>query len=155
MIALFIYLLCIVCWLGGMVFFSIITAPVIFTRLPLAEAGKVVAGIFPRYYTMGYVAGGLGLVLGIYLAATRAARIWWVAAAFAIAAALAITLYAGIIIRPQVDSIRTVAEQANPDPAQRAEFDRLHHRSVLLNTAVMVLDLAALFASAGALTPRG
>ena len=155
MIALFIYLLCLVCWLGGMIFFAAISAPVLFTRLPIAEAGKVVAGIFPRYYLMGYIAGGLGLLLAIYLAASRSARLWWGAAAFAIAVALAITFYAGMIIRPQVDSIRTVAEQANPDPVQRAEFDRLHHLSVMLNVAVMALDLAALFASAAALTPRG
>ena len=54
-----------------------------------------------------------------------------------------------------VAAIRTVTEEANPDPVRRAEFDRLHHLSVMLNGAVMLLNLAALFSSAVALTPRG
>src|SRR5207244_11150623 len=62
-LTLFIYLLSIVCWLGGMVFFSLFTAPVIFSVLAQADAGKVVEGIFHRYYLLGYVAGAIGLVL--------------------------------------------------------------------------------------------
>ena len=48
-----------------------------------------------------------------------------------------------------------MTEETNPDPARRAEFDRLHHLSVMLNGGVMLLNLAALLASAVALTPRG
>jgi len=51
--------------------------------------------------------------------------------------------------------IRTVTEEANPDPARRAEFDRLHHLSVMLNGGVMLLNLGALLSTAAALTPRG
>jgi hypothetical protein len=62
-------------------------------------------------------------------------------------------VYAGAVVRPQVDAIRSVTTQPNPDPARRAEFDRLHHLSVMLNGAVMLLNLAALLSSAVALTP--
>ena len=152
-ISLFIYLLCIVCWLGGMVFFSIFTAPVIFSALPIAEAGKVVAGIFPRYYLLGYVAGIIGALLALYMTFSRGPRLWWSLATLALAAALALTFYAGAVIRPQVDSIRAVAEEQTPDPARKAEFDRLHRMSVAINGAVMVLNLLALLSTAAALTP--
>ena len=57
-------------------------------------------------------------------------------------------------MRPRVDAIRGVSEQENPDPATKAEFDHLHHMSVMLNGAVLLLDLIALFGTAAALAPR-
>lgn len=153
--ALFFYFLCLVCWLGGMVFFSAIVAPVIFTQLPIADAGKVVSAIFPRYYLLGYVAGGLGLVLAVYLCVMRVPRLWWATAALALAVALGLTFYAGQVIRPKVDAIRSVAEETNPNPERKAEFDRLHRLSVIINGVVIVLNLGALLSSAAALTPRG
>lgn len=154
MFALFVYFLSLACWLGGMVFFSAIVAPIVFAQLSITDAGKVVSALFPRYYLLGYVAGGLGFILAVYLCVMRAPRLWWAMAAVALAIALGLTFYAGQVVRPQVDAIRTVAEEANPDPARRAEFDRLHRLSVILNGAVMALNLAALLSSAGALTPR-
>jgi Domain of unknown function (DUF4149) len=154
-IALFVYLLALVCWLGGMVFFTAIIAPVVFNLLPIADAGKLVAGIFPRYYILGYVAGLVAVVLGIYLAIERPPRLWWSLSAFALAVALGLTIYAGAIVRPRVDAVRTVVEEQNPDPVRRAEFDRLHRLSVILNGGVMLLNLAALLTTAIALTPNG
>ena len=68
-LTLFIYLLAIVCWLGGMVFFALLTAPAVFTTLPITEAGKVMAVFFPRYYLMGYIAGAIASLLAIYFTA--------------------------------------------------------------------------------------
>jgi hypothetical protein len=156
MTILFLYLLCLVCWLGGMVFFAVFVAPVIFSRLPIAEAGKVVAGIFPRYYLLGYVAGLIAVILAIYFALTSPwARGWWSAAAVLLVIALGLTFYAGLVVRPQVDQIRTVAEEANPDPARRARFDQLHRLSVQINGAVMALNLLALASTAAALARHG
>jgi len=152
---LFIYLLSLVCWLGGMVFFSALVAPVVFKVLPMAQAGKLQAVLFPRYYLLGYICGAIAVILAIVLCATRTPRMWWAMAALALLIALGLTVYAGAVVRPRVDAIRAVTEEANPDPARRAEFDRLHHLSVMLNGAVMLLDLGALLASAVALTPRG
>ncbi|MGH3628270.1 MAG: hypothetical protein ACRDRL_12635, partial [Sciscionella sp.] len=90
----------------------------------------------------------------IFLCTTRVPRGWWAIAAFSLIVALGLTVYAGVV-RPRVDAIRTVTEEPTPDPARRAEFDRLHHLSVMLNGGVMLLNLGALLASAVALTPRG
>jgi len=152
---LFVYLLSVVCWLGGMVFFTALVAPVVFKVLPMTEADKLLGVLFPRYYVLGYICGAIGLSLAIYLCATRMPRLWWAMAALALLIALGLTTYAGTVVRPRVDAIRAVTEEANPDPARRAEFDRLHHLSVMLNGGVMLLNLAALLASAVALTPRG
>jgi Domain of unknown function (DUF4149) len=152
---LFFFFVSLVCWLGGMVFFSAIVAPILFKELPMAEAGKFVSALFPRYYLLGYVSGTIGFALAIYICVVRTPRLWWALAALALLVALCLSAYAGAVVRPQVDAIRTVAEEANPDPARRAEFDRLHRLSVQLNGAVMALNLAALLSSAVALAPRG
>jgi hypothetical protein len=155
LIALFFYLLALVCWLGGMIFFTAIIAPVVFKLLPIADAGKLVAALFPRYYILGYVAGAISVALAIYFVVEHPARLWWSLSALALATALGLTIYAGMIVRPQVDAVRTVVEDQNPDPARRAEFDRLHHLSVMLNGGVMLLNLSALLTTVTALTRNG
>ena len=151
MIALFLYLLALVCWLGGMMGFVLFTA-MLFSRLPVLDAGKVVSAIFPYYYLTGYVAGGLGLVLAIYFAVGGRGRGWWICSALLLAAALGLTVYAGAVVRPQIEAVRSVNEEANPDPARKAQFDSLHRLSVQINGGVIVLDLLTLLATAAALT---
>ncbi len=152
--ALFFYLLCLVLWLGGIVFFGSIVAPVLFTRLTVAQAGAVVTVVFPRYHVMAYLCGAVGLLLALYLAFARGPRGWWMAAAVVLAIALGVTLYDGLMIAPRVHAIRTVAEEASPDPARKAEFDRLHHLSATLFTITGGLNLVALIATAAALSSR-
>jgi Domain of unknown function (DUF4149) len=151
-IALFIYLVAIGCWLGAIVFFSFVTAPAVFGTLPIGEAGKVIHTIFPRYYYVGYIAGTTAVVASVYLTAIRSPRLWLAATAVVLAIALGLTFYAGAVILPRADQLRTVAEEPNPDPARKAEFDRLHAASVYLNGAVLLLDLAAMATTAIALT---
>jgi hypothetical protein len=150
-----IYLAALGCWLGGIVFFSFFTAPEVFTHLPTAEAGQVISAIFPRYYMLGYVAGTVSLILAVYFTAVRDPRMWWGATTVVLAIALGLTLYAGTVILPRADAIRTVIEDPNPDAARKAEFDRLHRMSVILNGAVLLLNLAAIVGTSGALTSRG
>jgi len=155
-IAMFVYLLSLACWLGGVVFFSFFTAPAVFgSGIPLPDAGKVISTIFPRYYLLGYIAGSISVILALYFTTIRGSRAAWAVTAVLLAIALGLTFYAGMVVRPQVDAIRTVNEEANPDPARKAEFDRLHRLSVYLNGAVLLLNLAAVAGTAGALAPRG
>ncbi|HEY2105174.1 MAG TPA: DUF4149 domain-containing protein [Candidatus Binataceae bacterium] len=151
MVALFFYLLALVCWLGGMIAFVAFTA-VLFSKLPVLDAGKVVGAIFPYYYLTGYVAGALGLLLAIYFAVGGRGRGWWICSAVLLAGALALTVYAGAVVRPRIEAVRSVNEEPTPDPARKAEFDSLHRLSVQLNGGVIVLDLLTLLASAAALT---
>jgi hypothetical protein len=154
-IALSIYLAALGCWLGGIVFFSFFTAPAVFTILPRPEAGQLISAIFPRYYMLGYIVGTISLVLAIYLTAVREPRMWWGGTTLALAIALGITFYAGTVILPRADALRAVNESPNPDPVKKAEFDKLHHNSVILNGTVLLLNLAAIVGTAGALTRNG
>lgn len=151
---LFIYLLCIVCWLGGMVFFTVFTAPAVFATLTIGEAGKVVGAIFPRYYLLGYIAGIISLILAVYFAFSYEPRLWWSLAAVGLAISLGLTLYAGGVIRPRIEVIRPVAGEPNPDASREAEFKQLHRLSVTLNGGVMVINLLVLLSSAAALAIR-
>ncbi len=152
---LFIYLLSLVGWLGAIIFFSLLTSPVLFTRLPVAQAGAIVATIFPRYFTLGYVAGTISLMLAFYMmVALEGARGWWGLSVAALVLAVACTFYNGLKVRPRVSELRSVMEEQNPDPRRRAEFDRLHLRAVVLNGIMLGLDLVALFGTAGALASR-
>ena len=154
-IVLAIYLAALGCWLGGIVFFSFFTAPAVFRVLPRPEAGQLISTIFPRYYMLGYIVGTISLVLAIYFTAVRGPRIWWGGTTVALAIALGITLYAGTVILPRADALRTVNEDPNPDLVKKAEFDRLHHTSVILNGTVLLLNIAAIVGTSGALIPRG
>lgn len=151
----FVYLLSLGCWIGAIVFFSFFTAPIVFTRLPVAEAGKVVGGIFPLYYMLGYVAGLVAVCLAVYFALNRGNRGWWSGAALLLAIALGLTVYAGAVVRPRTEAVRGVVEEQNPDPVRKAQFDALHRLSVILNGAVLILDLAALAATSAALVRNG
>jgi Domain of unknown function (DUF4149) len=155
LIMLSIYLVAIACWLGGIVFFSFFTTRIVFASLPRAEAGQAIRALFPQYYMLGYIAGTVSLVLAIYFTAVRTPRLWWGSTTLALAIALGLTFYAGTVIRPRVEAIRTVTEEANPDPVRKAEFDKLHRMSVILNGAVLLLNLAAIVGTSGALTSRG
>lgn len=151
MVALFFYLLALVCWLGGMIAFVGFTA-VLFSRVAVADAGKVVSTIFPYYYLTGYIAGGLGLALAIYFATGPRGRAWWICSAALLAAALGLTVYAGAVIRPEIEAVRGVTEETNPNPELKAKFDSLHRLSVQINGGVMLLDVLTLLATAAALT---
>src|SRR5262249_56520295 len=95
MIALFVYLLGLACWLGGIIFFSFFTAPAVFgSGIPLPEAGKVISTIFPRYYLLGYVAGVVALLLPLYFTTSRPARLPWGGTAVFPPAALGLPLLA-------------------------------------------------------------
>ena len=155
LIILSIYLIALACWLGGIVFFSFFTTRIVFASLPRPEAGVAIRALFPQYYMLGYVAGIVSLVLAIYITSVWTPRLWWGVTTLVLAIALGMTFYAGTIIRPRVEAIRSVTEEANPDPVRKAEFDKLHRESVMLNGAVLLLNIAAIVGTAGALTARG
>jgi hypothetical protein len=155
LIILSVYLIAIACWLGGIVFFSFFTTRIVFASLPRPEAGVAIRALFPQYYMLGYIAGTISLVAAVYITAVWTPRLWWGFTTFVLAIALGLTFYAGTVIRPRVESIRGVTEEANPDPARKAEFDKLHRMSVILNGAVLLLNLAAVVGTSGALTARG
>lgn len=140
-------LLSLTLWVGGIAFFSFIASPSIFAVLGTEGAGKVVRDIFPRYYLLGYGAGGAGTIVAILLSLLGAPGQALMALLLAIMTAT--FLYMGRILRPQIAKIRAQMESledpALGDPTPRERFQRLHRRSVVLNGCVLSLGVLALF----------
>lgn len=141
----YIELLSLTLWVGGIAFFSFIASPSIFHVLGLEGGGKVVRDIFPKYYLLGYLCGGAGTVATSLLFLQGRRREGLIALLVAIMTAT--FLYMGRILRPKILQIRSEIgslEAPPKDLAPRERFQRLHRRSVLLNTLVLLLGLVSL-----------
>ena len=128
-IAMFAAALC----LDGMLFFSAVIAPLVFTKLPADSAGAFIREVFPWYYL--YVAG-TSAVAALGLLALNAPA----AALMAIVCGLA--LYARQILMPRIDRLREASRAG--DQEARVRFRRGHRISVFIN-AGQILVVAAVF----------
>ncbi len=152
----FVYLLSLVVWVGGIIFFSFIVAPSTFQAVPVEVAGRVVARIFPRYYLLGFVAGLA--TLAAFLGLARMSGQWGalkIANALLLTAMLGTGLYAGTVVERRANEVRQemegFADRAQVRPELRAEFGRLHRLAVILNGVVLVLGLVVVFVTAASL----
>ncbi len=142
----YIELLSLTLWVGGIAFFSFIASPSIFAVLGTEGGGKVVRDIFPKYYWLGYGAGGVGTGVAVLLTLLAAPGQRLIALLLALMTV--IFLYMGRILRPQIFKLRTQVESLEgpgTDPTLRERFQRLHRRSVMLNGCVLFLGLVTLF----------
>lgn len=138
-VAQFLYLLGLVLWVGGIVFFSFFTTPTVFTTLPKDMASQVITVIFPRYYLLGYIAGGM-MLFGTLVEALLVKQWPWIRLALLVVM-LAASVYAGVVVRPQVHDLKiqmkTVEEDTELGKTLKARFDSLHRFSVILNMLVL------------------
>jgi hypothetical protein len=124
-------------WLGAMVFFASVVAPTVFGTLEPQLAGQMIRRVFPRYYLFGLICLSLATLASV---AAPGAAPWMTMACVVM---LAVTWYARQILMPQVNAARGAMLARNE--AHSPEFDRLHQRSVQLNTAEMVVCLVLLY----------
>lgn len=140
-----IFLMAMGVWLGGVVFFSFFTAPVIFERLPRNTAADLISVIFPRYYNLGYSCGGAMLVAGsypIYLDTTSINA--WSSWSFALIAFM-VSVYAGQVVMPRVRRLRLTAASSAGSPEHgknRDAYEGAHQWSITLNSLVLLLLIA-------------
>ena len=132
------YLMSLIVWVGEVVFFSFVVAPVIFRTFPSAEAGRAVSAIFPAYYWIGYGCGVLLLGTTLILLATAEVRTWLGVTALLAAGMLAATVYAGTAIQPRAAALRPQIHDPAAPPSVKDEFDRLHRLAVTLNVGVLL-----------------
>ena len=130
-----VYLLALTAWLGSIVFFSFAIAPLIFQVLDSESAGRFLRAFFPRYYVWGAVSGALALpcAVGVPLAFPEHRGPWVGLQAMVIIVAILMTLYAVNSLTPAINAARDAGD------AGKARFDKLHHRSVMLNGFVLLL----------------
>jgi len=131
-------------WIGALVLFSVVVAPVAFQVLPSSEvAGKLVGPVLRSLNLYGAATG-----VALAAIAWHFRRGW-----LAVVLPLVLTLLALISqlgITAAIERVRPLAFGPTPDPAALAEFGRLHALSVALFgvTGVTALVLAWLHARA-------
>jgi hypothetical protein len=141
-------LLAIVVWVGGLIFFAFVVAPVAFHVLPSKhEAGTVVAG------TLDVLNRAAGICWAVFSAATMLlwlrstlqARTPLMVQVFLVWLMAGATLYVQTEIVPQMERDRIAAggdvDAAPPDNPARLDFERLHPISEKVEGAALFLGL--------------
>jgi len=118
--------------LGGMIFFAAVMAPLVFTRLPPAQAGQFIRQVFPAYYL--YV---------LINAAAAAAFLAPLPTALGAALIAITTLWLRQSLMPRINRLSDQA-QAGDSRAKR-RFDQAHRLSVGVNVAQMLIAGALLW----------
>ncbi len=138
-------------WIGAILFFSFGVAPIIFRVLEPSQAARFVRTLFPRYYTWIVTAGTVSLA-----SFTSVVLIYpeWrgVQALIEIILYLAIvltSLYCGNSLTPQINAARDAG------PTESSRFERLHQRSVQLNSGMLLIGVFFLIIHAGRVRPVG
>jgi uncharacterized membrane protein len=141
-------LLTMVVWVGGLIFFAFVLAPVAFSVLPSTHAaGLVVRGTLGILHPMGKACGGLFLLATAVLwsrAGTRG-RGLLVTQMLLVTVMLAATLYVQRRIIPAMERDRFAAggeiDAAPPDNPARVDFERLHPLSEKVEGAVLLMGV--------------
>jgi hypothetical protein len=145
-------------WLGALVFFAAVLAPLAFSQLPplfansaqgMHAAGMIVGDSLVRLHWIGLVCGL------VFLAVLILARQHYRAIlpqAILVLAMMVLTAYSQFSIIPRMntarDSIGGNVDAVAADNPGRLIFDRLHQTSVHVEALVLVFAIAALAATA-------
>ena len=121
---------------GGMLFFSAVMAPLVFTRLPADQAGRFIRQVFPWYYLVSGAASALALAA---LAVARGLLAWETLAVAAVAAAFAAARQG---LMPRINRESDRARAGELDAPHR--FNRLHRLSVIVNALQLLAVTAVL-----------
>lgn len=145
----FLYLSSLFVWIGGITFFSFIVTPTLFKQIPKEMVTKVLEALFPKYYFMGYFCGAVALLTHLVGGFQIAGGFSWYVLKLAVLIGMVVlTYYAGLVVYPEVHRLKTevlAQEGAEANPQLKADFDKMHRVSVLLNLAVLILGLVLIF----------
>jgi hypothetical protein len=145
-------------WLGALVFFGAVLAPIAFSQLPplfatpaagIHAAGMIVGGSLVRLHWIGLFCGLIFLVVSVV---ARAHYRTIIPQAVLVLVMLLLTAYSQFSIIPRMDTAResvggNVEAVAANNPGRQI-FDRLHQRSVHVEALVLLCGVGALVATA-------
>jgi hypothetical protein len=139
-----VYVISLTAWVGSILFFSFVVAPIVFRVLAAEDAGKFVRALFPRYYAWGTIAGAVALPAYVAgpLCYPEYRGPWVGVQALILLGCIMVMLYAGNSLTPAINAARDAGANG------QKRFDRLHRRSVRLNGLVLVVGLCLLTAFA-------
>ena len=154
-------LLALAIWVGGLLFFGAVVAPIAFgTLMPmfpdpavgLHVAGTMVRNSLLHLHDIGLFCGAILLLLCIVERVTRSTRRSIAPQLLLIAVMLGLTTYSQFSVIPRMETLRikagsAMAEPVSTDPA-RVDFNRLHNLSTSLEGIVLLsgLGLIVLYA---------
>jgi uncharacterized membrane protein len=146
----FLMLLSLVVWLGGLIFFSFVVAPTVFSVLPTKHmAGSVVARSLSMLHWMGIVSGIVFLVSSmLYSRLNRGVTEPFAARHLLVYGMVALTVISQFGISPKMVALRSQMgeiDQLALDNPLRMQFDSLHVWSVRLEGGVFLLGLAVAY----------
>ena len=139
--------LCLGVWLGGVCLLSFVVAPGAFSILGNRDvAGSMVAYTLGRAHFIGIGAGIIYLVANFLSASSlpSIARL----AAIAVIIMLLLTVFSQFYVMAHLAELRTQMGSVDRTPATdplRVQFDRLHQWSVWVESAVLLLGIAAVY----------
>lgn len=134
-------------WLGGVCLLSFVVAPGAFGILANRDvAGSMVAYTLGRAHFIGLGAGIIYLAANFLSAASlpNIARL----ATIAVIIMLLLTVFSQFYVMAHLAELRTQMGSVDRTPATdplRAEFDKLHQWSVWIESAVLLLGIAAVY----------
>ncbi len=139
-------LLCLIVWIGGIIFFAFVLAPTVFTVLPTRElAGNVVNPSLMKLHWMGLISGVVFLVCSLLHNRAQYAEMRAFSASHVlIVLMLALTLVSQFRIMPRMAALRSemgVIDNVSPSDARRIEFNSLHVWSSRTEGGVFFLGL--------------
>ena len=147
-------LLAIVVWVGGLLFFGTVVAPVAFESLlpmfPDPAVGLQVAGTMVRdslthLHHIGLFCGAALLLLYIVERVTRATRRSIGPPILLTAVMMGLTAYSQFSVIPRMETLRLKAGAAMADPGStnpaRIDFNRLHNLSTSLEGIVLLCGI--------------
>jgi uncharacterized membrane protein len=134
-------------WLGSDVFLSFVVAPGAFSVLASRDqAGAMVGFALGRMHIAGIVCGFV--LLFARLVRTRTFASLAAPAALCVVLMIALTAISQYTVSARMAGLRTQMgsiQATAVDNPLRVEFDRLHQRSVMLESGVLVAGFAAMY----------
>ncbi|HSN04246.1 MAG TPA: DUF4149 domain-containing protein [Nitrospira sp.] len=134
--------------IGKVVLLSFVVAPVLANQLDREPFGKVVRELFPAYYALGMGAAAIGVLSVLMLGIIHETNVIRYLAAGIWLAVLAAETYCRSPLTPRSNAMRDRLKEQEArgpvDPVLQAAWNRLHQRSVYLNSLVLLAGLCLL-----------
>ena len=144
----YLHLLAIAVLIGKVVLLSFVVAPILAKNLEREPFGKVVRQLFPAYYALGMGTAIAGLVSVIGLGLSRGTNTALLVAGGTWLIILAAEAYCRSPLTPlsntMRDRLKEQESRGEVDPALHTAWNRLHQRSVYLNSLVLLAGLCLL-----------
>jgi hypothetical protein len=134
--------------IGKVVLLSFVVAPILAKNLEREPFGKVVRQLFPAYYALGMETAVVGLISVVGLGLVHGMSTPLIVAGITWLVILAAEAYCRSPLTPQSnamrDRLKEQESQGAVNPALQVAWNRLHQRSVYLNSLVLLAGLCLL-----------